>query len=59
MSNDISQVRAKVDVSINELISPYDMVNYFTKAKKQISLAPILVAELIDEETRIQSNIQV
>ena len=34
------------------------MVDHFTKAKNRHHFATILVAELIDEETRMQSNVR-
>ena len=58
MSIDISQVGAEVNVNSNELISPSDMVNYFTKAKNRHHFAAILVAQLIDEDTRMRSNVR-
>lgn len=52
------QVGAEVVVNNNELISPSDMVDHFTKAKGRHQFAALLVAELIDEETRMQSNVR-
>ena len=41
-----------------ELISPEDMVDHFTKVKNRHHFAAILVAELIDEITRMKSNMR-
>ena len=52
------QVGAEVVVNNNEPISPSDMVDHFTKAKGRHQFAALLVAELIDEETRMRSNVR-
>ena len=55
---DISQVEAVVDVSSNELMSHTDFVKLFTKGKTRHQLAALLVAELIDEDTQLKSNVR-
>ena len=55
---DISQVGAEVNVSSNELTSHTDIVKCFTKGKTRHHFAALLVAELIDEETRLKSNVR-
>ena len=55
---DISQVGAEVNVSSNELMSHTDIVKYFTKGKTRHHFAALLVAELIDEEMRLKSNVR-
>ena len=48
----------QVEVELGyELISPEDMVDHFTKAKNRHHFAAILVAVLIDENTRMKSNV--
>ena len=49
---------AKVSVNSDELISPSDMMNHFTTAKRRHQFAALLVAELIDKETRMRSNVR-
>ena len=53
MLQDTLQVEAEVSVSSNELISPSDMVDHFTKEKNQHRFDAILVTKLFDEETRM------
>lgn len=55
---DTSQVGAEVNISSNELMSHTDIVKFFTKGKTRHQLAALLVAELIDEETRLKSNVR-
>ena len=42
----------------DELISHSDMVPFFTKARNRPHFAALLVKELIDEDTRVKSNVQ-
>ena len=58
MLQDTLRVGAEVSVNSNELISPSDMVDHFTKAKNRRHFAAILVAELFKEETRVRSNVR-
>lgn len=43
---------------IKELIPHSDMVPFFTKAKNRPHFAALLVEHLIDEETRLKSNVR-
>ena len=48
---------AEVDASNNELMPHSNVVKFFTKAKNRNQFAAFLVANLIDEETRVRSNV--
>ena len=54
MLQDTLQVEAELGY---ELISPEDMVDHFTKAKNRHHFAAILVAEIVDKNTRMKSNV--
>ena len=58
MLHDTSQVGYEVSMnSNNELISPCDMADHFTKAKIGHNLAAaILVTQLFDKQISMQSN---
>ena len=48
---------AEVNVTSDELLTPSRLVPLFTKAKSHRQFAAVLVAELIDESTRLKSNV--
>ena len=50
-------VGAEVNVPSDELLTPSQLVPLFTKVKSRRQFAALLVAELIDESTRLKSNV--
>lgn len=47
-----------VETSDNNLISHSEIVSIFTKAKNRPHFASLLVKRLIDEDTRVRSNVR-
>lgn len=50
-------VGAEVNVASDELLTHSQIIPLFTKAKTRRQFAALLVAELIDESTRLKSNV--
>ena len=51
------QVGAEVDVVTNGVIPQGVLVSLFTKSRNRQNLAALMVAHLIDKETRMMSNV--
>ena len=51
------QVGGEVSVNSNGFISSGDMVDHFMQARSSYYFAAILLAELINEQTRMQCNV--